>query len=56
MKYLTILVDSIRVKGDVDDEDQLRADVYEKLQAMIEAETLTFQVDEENDDEEDPFL
>lgn len=56
MKYLTILIGPLKVKGDVDDQDQLRQDVYEKIQSMIEAETLDFSVDEDSEDDEDSFL
>lgn len=57
MKYLTIDIQSIRIKGDVDDEETLKTDIYEKLLAMIESETLTFSInhDDEEDDEYDFF-
>lgn len=53
MKYLKVDIQSLRIKGDLEDEETLRIDVYEKLQAMIESETLTFTIDEdyEEDDE-----
>ena len=56
MKYLTVVIDPIKVKGDVEDLDQLRQDLYEKIQSMIEAETLDFTVDEDGEDDEDAFL
>lgn len=54
MKYLKIFIDPIRIKGCADDEDTLKEDVYERLQAMLEAETITFYIDEdESEDDED---
>jgi hypothetical protein len=53
MKYLRILIDSIRIKGDIEDPETLQVDLYEKVQAMIEAETLTFSIDEEDEEDED---
>lgn len=53
MKYLKINFDSIKIKGDPDDQEQLQQDVYEKISAMIESETLSFSIDEDFDDEED---
>jgi hypothetical protein len=53
MKYLKIILDPIKVKGNIDDPEQLQQDLYEKVQAMIEAETLSFTVDEEDEDDED---
>ena len=54
MKYLRILVDPVKIKGDEDDLDQVRIDLYEKLQSMIEAETLGFTIDE-NDEDDDEY-
>lgn len=53
MKYLKILIDPIRIKGDPEDEETLKQDVIERVQAMCEAETLTFTIDEEDEDDED---
>lgn len=53
MKYLKVLIDPIRIKGDVEDPDQLQQDLYEKIGAMIEAETLAFTIDEEEDTDDD---
>ncbi len=53
MKYLKIDLQSIRIKGDLEDTDTLQADVYEKVQAMIESETLVFTVDEDFEEDED---
>lgn len=53
MKYLRILIEPIKIKGDEFDEEQLRVDLYEKLQSMIESETLNFTIDEDSEDDED---
>jgi len=53
MKYLKILINPIRIKGDPDDMDQLEADVREKVMAMCEAETLSFAIDEEEESEDE---
>lgn len=55
MKYLRILIEPFKIKGDEEDLETLQADVYEKIQSMIESETLSFSIDEENDDEELDF-
>ena len=55
MKYLKIMIDPIKLKGDPEDEDTLRADLYEKLTAMIEAETLSFYIDDEEEDDDVDF-
>jgi hypothetical protein len=51
VKYLKIVLSPIKIKGDLDDPETLQHDVYERIQAMIEGETLTYEIDE--DDEED---
>jgi hypothetical protein len=53
MKYLRILIDPIRIKGSEDDEETLKADVYEKIQALIESEVLSFTIDDEEDSDDD---
>lgn len=53
MKYLKIILDPLKVKGDLDDEEQLRQDVYEKVESMLEAETLSFSVDEDSEEDDD---
>jgi hypothetical protein len=53
MKYLKILIDPIKIKGDPEDPETLQADLYEKIQAMVESETLSFSIDEEEDDDDD---
>lgn len=55
MKYLKIILDpkkTLKLKGDPEDRETLQCDLYEKLTAMIEAETLDWDIDEEEDDEE----
>ena len=53
MKYLKIVLEPFRIKADPEDEQTLTQDVYERVQAMIEAETLSFTIDEEEDSDED---
>ena len=53
MKYLKVILAPIKMKGDVDDEETLRRDLYEKVQALIESGDLEFSVDEEDEDDED---
>lgn len=53
MKYLKILLEPIKLKGDPDDLPTLEADLYELVQAKIESESLAYEiVDEEDEDEE----
>jgi hypothetical protein len=53
MKYLRILIEPIRIKGCEDDEETLKVDLYEKVSAMIEAETLAFTIDEDEDSDDE---
>lgn len=54
MKYLKIQIDPIMIKGSEEDEETLRVDLYERVQSMLDAETLTFViVDEEDGGDED---
>ena len=54
MKHLKINLASFRIKGDADDMDTLKEDVYEKIQAMLESDALEFSIDdEESEDDED---
>ena len=53
MRYLKIILQPIKLKGDPEDLETLQQDLFEKLQAMIEAETLTYEIDEEEDSDED---
>jgi hypothetical protein len=55
MKYLKINLEGFKIKGDPEDEDQLKQDVYERVQAMLEAETLAFSIDDDEEDEGDDF-
>ena len=53
MRYLKIQVEPIKLKGDPEDSETLQADVYERLQCMIEAETLAFEILEDEEEDED---
>lgn len=53
MKYLKILIDPIKLKCDPEDPETLQTDLYEKVQAMLESETLGFTIDEDQEDDED---
>jgi len=53
MKYVTVLIQPIKIKADLEDLETLQQDLYEKLTAMIESEVLTFEVSEEEEDDED---
>jgi uncharacterized protein YfaA (DUF2138 family) len=55
MRYLKIVLEPLKIKGDADDPDQLQADVYEKLSAMIESETLAFSIDEDEDEDDSDY-
>jgi hypothetical protein len=55
MKYLKVILQPIKIKGDLDDETQLQQDVYEKVMNMIESETLSFQVDDEEEEDDCDF-
>ena len=49
MKYLKIVIDPFKIKGDEEDEEQLMQDVLEKVAAMVESETLLFHIEEDED-------
>ena len=53
MKYLKIVIEPFQIKGDPEDEDQLRQDIYEKVSAMLEAEVLSYSIDEDEDQDDD---
>ena len=53
MKYLRVLIDPIKIKGDMDDMETLQVDLYEMIQAKIEAETLSFTIDEDDAEDEE---
>ena len=53
MRYLKVDIQSLHLKGDPEDYEQLMSDVYEKLQSLIESETLTFSIDEDFEEDED---
>lgn len=52
MKLLTVWLNPISLKGDPEDEDTLRVDLYEKIQTMLDDETLGFTIDDEDSEEE----
>ena len=53
MKYLKIILEPIKIKGDLEDEEQLKQDIYEKVMALVESETLNYYIDDEDEDAED---
>ena len=53
MKVLKIMIQPIEIKGDVDDPDTLQADLYERLQSMMESEVLSFEIVDEEEGEDD---
>ena len=53
MKYLKINLDSIKLKGDVEDMETLQVDLYEKIQSQLDDESLSWSVDEDEEDEDD---
>ena len=53
MKYLKVIIEPIKIKGDAEDLETLQSDLYERIQAMIENESLTFTIDEDDDSDED---
>lgn len=55
MKYLKVVLEPIRLKGDPDDVSTLQADLYEKITAQIEAETLAWNIDDEEDDSDEDY-
>jgi len=55
MKYLKIVLEPFKIKGDPEDEETLKVDVYERVQAMIEAETLSFSIDEDEDEDDSDY-
>ena len=53
MKYLKIVLDPIKIKGDEFDRETLQVDLYEKIISMCEAETLGWDIDLDETEEED---
>jgi len=53
MKYLKIVIEPFKIKGEEDDEEQLNQDVLEMVAAMVESETLSFHVEEDESEEDD---
>ena len=52
MKYVTIQIEPFKLKADIEDEEQTNHDVLEKVAAMVEAETLSWSIVEDEDEEE----
>jgi hypothetical protein len=55
MKTLKILIQPFDIKGDEEDTDQLQQDVYEKVLAMVESETLAFEILEDEEEESEDY-
>jgi hypothetical protein len=55
MKYLRILLDPIKLKGEIDDPETIQVDLYEKIQGMIDRDELSWSVDEDYEDDEEDF-
>jgi hypothetical protein len=53
MKYIKVVLEPIKIKGDLEDEDQLRVDVLERVMAMCESETLAWHIDEDEEESDD---
>lgn len=53
MRYIKINLDPIRLKGDRDDFDTLQADLYEKIQALIDTDNLSWSIDEDGEEEDE---
>ena len=53
MKYLKIILNPIKIKGNADDLEQLEQDVYEKVSTLIELGNLSFTIDDEEEDDSD---
>jgi hypothetical protein len=55
MKYLKVLLDPIKLKGDPEDLETLQVDLYEKIQGLIDTESLGFSIDDSDEDDEDDY-
>lgn len=53
MKYLKILLQPIKIKGDPDDEDTLQSDLYEHIQHLIDTESLKWEIEEDENEDQD---
>lgn len=51
MKTLKVIVE-LEIKGDTNDQDTLKEDVYQYIQELIEEDSLEFQVLDEEEDED----
>ena len=52
MKTLKVVIE-LEVKGDENDPDTLKEDIYERLQELMEEDDLPFEVVPSEDDEDD---
>lgn len=55
MKNLKIVINPFRIKGDEDDYEQLEVDVLEKVAAMVEAGTLSWSIEEDEDSDDEDY-
>lgn len=55
MKYLKINLAPVKVKGDLEDPETLQQNLYEKISTMIESETLKWEIDEEDEDDDETY-
>lgn len=51
MKNLKITIE-FEVKGDLDDEDTLKEDIYNTLQEMMESDQLSYEAEEDEEDDD----
>jgi hypothetical protein len=52
MKYLKVVLEPFKIKGDIDDMETLQQDILEKVQALVESETLSWSIEEDEEDED----
>jgi hypothetical protein len=53
MKYLKVTIQPIKIKGDPMDLETLQVDLYERITALVESETLLWDIDEEDEDDDE---
>jgi|GEM_PF-5789503 len=54
MKKLKIIIE-LTLKGDMDDQDTLKEDLYQRLQSDMEEDDLQYEVVDPEEDEEDEY-
>ena len=54
MKKLKIIIE-FTLKGDMDDQDTLKEDLYQRLQSDMEEDDLQYEVVDPEEDEEDEY-